>query len=731
MFNPTAAPVITSPLDDISSAGNAPDTVIGLTTHFDDPFTTGQVAQFELYDPSIGDDGITEVLLFDQAEAGAPLSAANFIEYVLDGAYANTIIHRSVPEFIIQGGGFTVDGFEDVTVPGDAVSDVTSNAPVQNEFSESRSNVRGTIAFAKLGNDPNSATNQWFFNLNDNSGNLDNQNGGFTVFGEVLSEVDLDGLDAIASLPTFNTAAFFQEGAFTDFPLILDDPEIAAITRDENFVRYQNISLVQRPELAFSIVQNTNPDIVAASIVDDSLVLDYVTGEFGEAEITVRAVNLVGAVIEDTFTVTTPENNNPNAEEDTATTDEDTPLSLTLAELIDNDDDIDVNDRLQIIAVDATSALGVAIVENDDGTLTYNPSASEILQALSAGEETVDSFTYSLTDDNGGSDIGTVSLTINGLNDAPTITSANSFSVVENLSAVGQVIATDADTETTLTFSLSGVDTSALRIDPDTGEINFNELVDFENPTDANRDNIFEVQAAVSDGNATVSQNLTIAVTDDNDNGALNTVSVKNNAQGQIDGLVYDTSAIALGEQLNVVLVDDAQVQSDAQFDNLIGLYVVADADGGIDVDNDGIVDFLTGDAGYAKAAIENRVQDFSIRAGASDMSTPKTTAESFGNLLINGGVLYAPFVIANGGGLGFDGFLAAEAAETDGVFNEAAALLEDAVAYFSFLGANPDRAEHIRAFGNNTFGFEDLPSNLGSSDNDFNDAVFNLEFRV
>jgi len=73
---------------------------------------------------------------------------------------------------------------------------------IMNEFSADRSNLRGTVAMAKLGGDPDSATSQFFFNLDDNSENLDNQNGGFTVFAEVvegldvvdaISEVDLNG----------------------------------------------------------------------------------------------------------------------------------------------------------------------------------------------------------------------------------------------------------------------------------------------------------------------------------------------------------------------------------------------------------------------------------------------------------------------------------------------------------------------------------------------------------
>jgi len=84
--------------------------------------------------------------------------------------------------------------------------------PIQNEFGIS--NTRGTLAFAKLGGDPDSATNQWFFNTADNSGNLDVQNGGFTVFGTVISGLDV--VDEIQALQTF----FLGTGPFGEVPLI-------------------------------------------------------------------------------------------------------------------------------------------------------------------------------------------------------------------------------------------------------------------------------------------------------------------------------------------------------------------------------------------------------------------------------------------------------------------------------------------------------------------------------
>lgn len=102
-----------------------------------------------------------------------------------------------MPGFIIQGGGYV---WNDST---NNISSISPNAPVANEFSPARSNKRGTIAMAKVSNDPNSATSQWFINLADNSANLDNQNGGFTVFGEVSAD-SMSVVDAIAALPLVN-----------------------------------------------------------------------------------------------------------------------------------------------------------------------------------------------------------------------------------------------------------------------------------------------------------------------------------------------------------------------------------------------------------------------------------------------------------------------------------------------------------------------------------------------
>jgi cyclophilin family peptidyl-prolyl cis-trans isomerase len=145
--------------------------------------------------------GDFEVNLYDNA---TPQTVSNFLSYVENLNYSNSFFHRSVPGFIVQGGGFVTD--QDAQI-----SSITSNAPVSNE--PTYSNVRGTIAMAKLERDANSATNEWFFNLVNNAENLDNQNGGFTVFGEITGD-GMAILEALAELPTYDFG-----GALTDLPL--------------------------------------------------------------------------------------------------------------------------------------------------------------------------------------------------------------------------------------------------------------------------------------------------------------------------------------------------------------------------------------------------------------------------------------------------------------------------------------------------------------------------------
>lgn len=170
--------------------------------------------------------GEVEIELFDEQ---APQTVANFLNYVNDGDYVNSFIHRSVPGFVVQGGGWIFsDGGAD-RVPADP--------PVPNE--PGISNTRGTIAMAKLADGPDSATSQWFFNLRDNT-DLDSINGGFTVFGRVLGG-GMAVIDQIAALQRWNLGAPFNE-----IPLI-DYSGIGSV-QEENLVMIDIQVLETEPE---------------------------------------------------------------------------------------------------------------------------------------------------------------------------------------------------------------------------------------------------------------------------------------------------------------------------------------------------------------------------------------------------------------------------------------------------------------------------------------------------
>lgn len=120
----------------------------------------------------------------------APRTVENFLRYVKDGQYVDTIFHRVIPGFMVQGGGFDSNMTEKSTRP-----------PIPLEANNGLRNDRGTLAMARTAN-PNSATAQFFFNLADNPTlNAPKPDGyGYTVFGRVVSGMEV--VDAVATLPT-------------------------------------------------------------------------------------------------------------------------------------------------------------------------------------------------------------------------------------------------------------------------------------------------------------------------------------------------------------------------------------------------------------------------------------------------------------------------------------------------------------------------------------------------
>ena len=141
--------------------------------------------------------GDIKVELFDDK---APITCENFRQYIADGFFNDTIFHRVIPNFMIQGGGMEAD-----------MSQKATRAPIKNEADNGVSNRRGTLAMART-MDINSATAQFFINLRDNDF-LDHgtRDFGYAVFGEVVDGMDV--VDTIAAVRTGN------KGGHQDVPV--------------------------------------------------------------------------------------------------------------------------------------------------------------------------------------------------------------------------------------------------------------------------------------------------------------------------------------------------------------------------------------------------------------------------------------------------------------------------------------------------------------------------------
>ena len=199
----------------------------------------------------------------------APVSVANFISFADKGAYDNSFFHRSVPGFVIQGGGY---------VASTNLAPISAKAPITNEYSIS--NTRGTVAMALVGTNPNSATTQWFINLTNNSSILDNTNIAgnppFAVFARVLGK-GLSVVDSIASLPIYNADAPFNElpaRGVTNGQLNLKVSNL--VSMDIGIVRGPVVVIVGAGTATIVASQSGNSNYVAATPVTNTLVVGRV-----------------------------------------------------------------------------------------------------------------------------------------------------------------------------------------------------------------------------------------------------------------------------------------------------------------------------------------------------------------------------------------------------------------------------------------------------------------------
>ena len=221
----------------------------------------------------------------------------NFLKYIKKGLYDNSIFHRSVPGFVLQGGGFSAP-----LAPageGGTVDPINSFKSIKNE--PGNSNLRGTIAMAKQAGSPDSASSQWFVNLKDNL-SLNTQNEGFSVFGSILGE-GMDVVDQLASTEIYNFG-----GAFMQLPLWqpADNGDGASEFLPDDFLIISSARKLKSKKQPFLLSVESSDDSIVEARVSKKQKVKLKTSDTasGTAEISVEALSLVdGSVDVDRFDV--------------------------------------------------------------------------------------------------------------------------------------------------------------------------------------------------------------------------------------------------------------------------------------------------------------------------------------------------------------------------------------------------------------------------------------------
>jgi peptidyl-prolyl cis-trans isomerase A (cyclophilin A) len=231
-----------------------------------------------------------------------PITIANFLGYVNRGDYTNMIVHRLVPGFVIQGGGFTIVNGADGGISADSVA---TQPTIRNEFGVS--NTLGTISMAKLGGNPDSATSQWFISTGANSDNLDSQNGGFTVFGVVSR----DSFEAALELDRRQKFTIYDLGGALGSTPLIRNTNNANFTA-ERFYRFSSVVEVPLPDgqagtdtnLSYSLISGSEEGDPVVEISEGELVVGFPSATFGgKKAVIVQAEDSVGNTVVDTFEI--------------------------------------------------------------------------------------------------------------------------------------------------------------------------------------------------------------------------------------------------------------------------------------------------------------------------------------------------------------------------------------------------------------------------------------------
>lgn len=269
-------------------AGGAPVSV-DLSDYFGYSGVTGTVVQFDTVMGKVN----VELLASD-----APKSVANFINYLADGSYTNSLVHRSAAldgasgNRIIQGGGYVTSGTN--------INAITRKAAITLEYK--LANARGTLAMART-SEANSATSEWFFNVDDNTSVLGaSNNGGYAVFGRLIGN-GMSVVDAIAALTKYTVSTTLNSMPLRNMQTGQTEVLVG------NLIIVNKISVIPvHPSVASSAsvvsftATSANTAVVTTEVVGSTLTLRPVAA--GNTTVTVRTVDTNGSAVESSFAVT-------------------------------------------------------------------------------------------------------------------------------------------------------------------------------------------------------------------------------------------------------------------------------------------------------------------------------------------------------------------------------------------------------------------------------------------
>lgn len=297
IIRPPTAPSVAAPLTDLNLyAGASPSSVSAAATFGD--------ADFESAVRLVTTKGNIDVMLYN---AETPATVTNFLGYVNRGDYANSAFHRisdvaTSGVAVLQGGQI-----KPTSTAADTFTAIPLQTAVQNE--PGISNLNYTIAMAKQGGNPNSATDQFYFNLTDADNVLDapSQNGGFTVFGRVTNATKVT-LDAISTSPSGGPYSINLDGTSTNtgfkWPMnVANQGSVPATMDNTKIMKIISVAPITSTQALTLSVSSSTP-AVATAVMNGATGLTITPVAAGTAVITVTATDLDGLTNSTTFNVT-------------------------------------------------------------------------------------------------------------------------------------------------------------------------------------------------------------------------------------------------------------------------------------------------------------------------------------------------------------------------------------------------------------------------------------------